>query len=126
MKNSFKLAALFLLLGTGAFAAPPTRLKSPAPTLADRVSLIPLHLKSGFAVMVDKREPGKSVVMIYDNDQNVIFKDVLTKRGTAEKKYILSSLNNGNYTVEVFSKNHDIKTRFNVYNRRGRQVVHLM
>src|SRR6185312_2886675 len=80
MKNSFKLAALFLLLGTGAFAAPPTRLKSPAPTLAERVSLIPLHLKSGFAVMVDKREPGKSVVMIYDNDQNVIFKDVLTKR----------------------------------------------
>jgi len=125
MKKSINWIALFLLLGTGAFAAAPAKAKNYHAKPAVKVSFIPLRLKSGFAVMVDKQEPGKSMVIIYDNDQNVVFKDVLTKETRAEKKYILSYLDDGNYTVEVFSKNHDIKTPFRVYNRGEHKVVHL-
>jgi hypothetical protein len=125
MKKLINLVVLFLLLGTSAFAAIPAKLKTPNAKPNEQVSFIPLRLKSGFAVMVNKLEPGKSVVIFYDNDQNVIFKDVLTKGTKAEKKYILSELDDGDYSVEVYSKNHDIKTHFSVYNRGERKVSHM-
>jgi len=125
MKKLINLGVLFLLLGTSAFAAIPAKSKAPIAKPNEQVSFIPLRLKSGFAIMVNKLEPGKSVVIFYDNDQNVIFKDVLTKGTKAEKKYILSSLDDGDYTVEVYSKNHDIKTQFSVYNRGERKVSHM-
>jgi len=125
MKKSINWIVLFLLLGTGTFATTPERFKNRNAKPGYKVSLIPLRLKSGFAVMVDKQEPGKSMVIFYDNNQDVVFKDVLTKETKAEKKYILSYLDDGNYTVEVFSKNHDIKTPFRVYNRGERKIVHL-
>jgi hypothetical protein len=44
----------------------------------------------------------------------------------AEKKYILSDLDNGDYTVEVFSKSHDIKTSFYVYDSGKKKIVHMI
>lgn len=125
MKKSINWVVLFLLLGASAFATIPAKFKSHNAKLNDKVSFIPLRLKSGFAVMVNKQEPGKSMVLIYDSDKNVVFKDLLTNKTKAEKKYILSYLDNGDYTVEVFSKNHDVKTQFSVYNRGERKIVHL-
>jgi len=125
MKKSINLFVLLLLLGTSAFAAIPAKFKNHNAKLSDKVSFIPLRLKTGFAVMVDKQEPGKSTVIIYDDDQNVVFKDLLTKETKGEKKYILSQLDDGDYTVEVYSKNHDIKRQFSVYSKGERKMAHL-
>jgi len=54
--------------------------------------------------------------MIYDQDQNVIFKDVLPKDKTMEKGYILNQLDNGDYTIEVTSNKQVVKKDIHVYN----------
>ncbi|MGZ3767612.1 MAG: hypothetical protein ACXVA2_23310, partial [Mucilaginibacter sp.] len=86
----------------------------------------PLHASRGFAVLVDKAEAGNSEVIIYDNDNNTVFKDRLSKGSRSEKKYILSNLENGTYTVEVFSKNHDVKTKFCIYNKGEKRIVDII
>ncbi|MDB5136454.1 MAG: hypothetical protein JWP37_3057 [Mucilaginibacter sp.] len=124
MKKSITLAAL-LLFGIGVSSTAFAKPKSHKISAHEQVSLIPLREYKGFAVMVDKRVPGKSLVMIYDKDNNVVFKDLLTKGTKAEKKYILSDLDNGDYKVEVFSKGHDIKTQFYVYHAGQKKIIRL-
>jgi len=124
MKNAFKLAALFLLLGTSAFASAPKHNRLPMKP-REQVSFIPLKTHKGFAIMVDKAEPGTSLVMIYDNNKNVVYKDCLTKFMKNEKKYIFTNLDDGDYTVEVYSKNHDIQTQFSVYSLGEGKLVHM-
>jgi hypothetical protein len=126
MKTSIKLAALLMIFSTGAFASTHNRY-NPRVNVHDQVSLIPLHQKEGFAVMVDKAGPGKSLVIIYDQDKNAIFKDLLTNGNVrSEKKYLLSELANGTYTVEVFSKNHVVKTQFHIYNKGQKRIVDIV
>src|ERR1700710_1677201 len=123
MKTPIKLIALFFLLSTGAFAKPSYNHNHHIMNTNNQVSLIPLHHSRGFAVMVDKAEPGSSVVIVYDSDQNVVFKDCLTKSMRNEKKYLLHELANGQYTVEVYAKGHDVKTKFYIYNKGDRRIV---
>ncbi len=124
MKKSILFSALGLLLGLGVSST-----AAPKPThdrdLSARagVSIIPLRHEAGFAVMVDKQMPGNSVVMITNQDESYNFKDLLTKGSSAEKKYNLSKLDAGNYTLEVFTKGHDIKTNFYVYNKPQGKVI---
>jgi hypothetical protein len=125
MKKSIKLAVLFLLLGMGVSSTVSAKTKNHTAKAREQVSLIPLHAKGGFAVVVDKQEPGKSVVIISDRDNNVVYKDLLTKGTRAEKKYNFTNLDDGYYTVEVFSKGHDIKTHFLVYTRGQKKMVRL-
>ena len=125
MKTPIKLIALFLLLSTGAFAKPSHNHHTM--NSYNQVSLIPLHHIRGFAVMVDKAGPGKSLVIIYDQEKNAIFKDLLTNGNVrSEKKYFLSELDNGTYTVEVFSKNHVVKTQFHIYNKGQKRIVEIV
>ncbi|HVV56319.1 MAG TPA: hypothetical protein VHC47_13385 [Mucilaginibacter sp.] len=127
MKKLIMLASAALLVCTGAFAAKPAKApKHNKMYMHEQVSLIPLHQEPGFAVMVDKELAGKTTVIIDDNDGNTVFKDMLTKGTRAEKKYNLSKLAAGNYTVEVFSKGHDVKTRFYVYNKSRGKVIFLV
>jgi hypothetical protein len=131
MKKFVTRAALLLILGVGVcstVSAKPNNHRTSHKNMQthEQVSFIPLHQKGGFAVMVDKLEPGSSMVIIYDQYQNVVFKDRLTKGMKAEKKYILSNLDNGDYTVEVFSKAHDIKTSFYVYDNGRKKIVHMI
>ena len=125
MKSSIKLGALSLLMSVGAFAASakPRHHKMDMSMNKQQVSIIPLRQEPGFAVMVDKQMPSRSMVIISDPDENMVFKDVLTDGTKAEKKYNLSQLDAGNYTIEVFSKGHDIKTNFYVYNKSGGKVI---
>ncbi|MEO6978635.1 MAG: hypothetical protein ABI113_09665, partial [Mucilaginibacter sp.] len=51
---------------------------------------------------------------IYDQDKNVLRKDVLTANGS--KGYVLSSLENGNYTMEVTTAGQVVKKNIHVYN----------
>ena len=114
MKKSITLAALLLALGTSVFAATPA--KSTVSNSKDEVSFVPLKSDNGFGIRVDKETAGKSIVIFYDNDHNIIFKDLLSKGTSAQKGYVLSDLDYGDYTVEVVSKNQTIKKQLHVYN----------
>jgi hypothetical protein len=130
MKSSIKLGALGLLMSLGAItvSAKPRHHKKDMPMDKQVVSIIPLKNDRGFAVRVDKTLPGKSMVMIYNENNDNIFNDRLTKGTTGEKKYLLRELDNGKYTVEVYSKGHDIKTDFYIYHNTvsKKRVVDIM
>ena len=125
MKKSILLGALAMLLGLGvsSTAAPKPRNHSEDLSARAGISIIPLRHEPGFAVMVDKQMPANSMVIISNPDGTYNFKDLLTKNTTGEKKYNLSALNAGNYTLEVFTKGHDIKTNFYVYNKPAGKVI---
>jgi hypothetical protein len=125
MKRSITLTALCLLMGVGAIASTPKPRHHKMNVSMDKqqVSIIPLRQEPGFAVMVDKQMPARSMVIITNDDESMIFKDVLTDGTTAEKKYNLSKLDAGNYTLEVFTKGHDVKTNFYVYNKSQGKVI---
>ena len=101
MKTSIKLIAmfLFLLMGTGAFAS--IHPKANRNMSNNRVSLVPLKHSRGFAIMVDKNEPGNSVVFICDINGDCIFKYKLQNGLNSETKYLTTQLPDGQYTVEV-------------------------
>jgi hypothetical protein len=110
MKKTIAIAALILGIGTSVFAAAPA--KSGAPKAGDKVSFASLKDDKGFAVMV---EAGKSVVIVYDKDGTVIFKDLLSKGDAAQKGYVITSLDEGNYTVEVKTGKDVVSKTIHVY-----------
>ena len=108
MKNSIKLTALFLLATTGLFAAVQAKaLKADVPSVT--ISTLALH--KGIAV---KAAGAKSIVMIYDQDKNVLRKDVLARN--TSKGYVLNALENGDYTMEITSNKKTVKKNIHVYN----------
>ncbi|HZX59624.1 MAG TPA: hypothetical protein VFE54_12895 [Mucilaginibacter sp.] len=109
MKKTIALAALILGLGTSVFAAVPAKLKAPK---AEKVSFTSLKDDKGFGVSV---EAGKSIVMFYDANNNVIFKDLLSKGGAAVKGYVVTGLEDGDYTVEVAANKSVVTKHIHVY-----------
>jgi hypothetical protein len=120
MKKSITLAAILLALGTSVFAK--GAIKGNTDKTDAGISFTPLKSDNGFAVKVEKDAPGKSMVIIYDAAANVVFKDVLTKGTEAEKAYVLSNLDNGDYTVEVASKTQSVKKQIHVYDEGGNKT----
>ncbi len=117
MKASIKLTALFLLASTGLFAATPAKsTHRVTPPAKDMITFSTLSSSRGIAVSVDKNESGKAIVMIYDNDKNVLRKDILTSGRATEKGYVLNTLDNGDYTIEVTTNKHVVKKAIHVYN----------
>ena len=112
MKKSITLAALLLALGTSVFAAPG---KPKHHGIENEVAFVPLKTDDGFGVMVDKPTPGKTVLIVYDNDHNVIYKDLLSKNAQGAKEYSVSSLENGDYTVEIVTDKQSEKKQMHVY-----------
>lgn len=124
MKTSIKLAALFLLmfLGTGAFASIHIKSYHKAKHTTSQVSLVPLKHSRGFAIMIDQNMPGSSIVMISDINGDVFFKHRLQNGMRNETKYLTTQLEEGQYTVEVYSKDRDVKTKFYIYNNGSRRI----
>lgn len=130
MKTSIGLTALALLFSAGAFAATPkphhhkTEMNMNKPV----VSIIPLKEDRGFAARIDKMDDNKTVVIVYNNDGDAIFKDRLSNNRMGEKKYLLRDLDDGKYTLEVYSKGRDVKTNFFIYYNTitKRRVVDIM
>jgi len=108
MKKSIKLSALFLLLSAGIFA-------STAANAKDIITVSALKKQQGVAVNVAKANTGKTVVRIYDNDNHLILKDFLPNKTEVSKGYILSNLDNGDYTLEVTSNNEVVKKTLHIY-----------
>ena len=108
MKKIIILATLVLGLGSSVFAATPAKSSSDDKA----VSFGNLSDRPGFAVKVDAE---KSVVIIYDKDHNVIFKDKISKGLPTEKGYVISRLDYGDYTVEVKTETADVVKQMHVY-----------
>ena len=53
--------------------------------------------------------------MIYDQNKNVLRKDVLTSNGNMEKAYVLNKLDEGDYTLEVIANKQTVKKNIHVY-----------
>jgi hypothetical protein len=114
MKKTIAIASLILGLGTSVFAATPAKPEGPA--AAQSVSFSGLDDNNGVAVKVGAE---KSVVMIYDHDGNVIFKDQISRGLPAEKGYNLKGLDYGDYTIEVKTEKSDVKKSVHVYDDEG-------
>ena len=112
MKKSIALGALLVVLGTSVFAATP---KTGGDKKAEELSFVQLNKDNGFGVKVDKEEAGKSFIMIYDADHNLIYKDMVSKEATGEKGYLITKLEVGDYTVEAFSKGPSVTRKMHVY-----------
>ena len=109
MKKTIAIAALILVAGTSVFAAPG---KSKAPKANNTVSFTTSVKENAFSVKVAAE---KAVVIIYDQDGNAIYKDLVSKGLPTEKSYNVSNLELGNYTVEIKSEQSDIKKQMHVY-----------
>jgi hypothetical protein len=108
MKNSIKLSALFLLLSAGIFASNTASAK-------DVITLSALRHDRGVAVNITKADAFKSLLKIYYNQDNILFKDFLPNKPEATKGYVLTNLDNGDYTFEVTSNKETIKKTLHVY-----------
>ncbi len=126
MKNSIKLSALFLLFSTGLFAAMPAKHgNAKASSIKHMVTFSTLPSKRGIEISVDKNAPGKAVVLIYNWDNDVIWKDALKKDKGMQKTYILNTLDNGNYTVEVMINKQIVQKTAHVYYKGDAKMVSL-
>lgn len=113
MKKSIKLSALLVLLTAALFTVNPVK-AAPAKT-TDEVEFTSLPASNGIDIKVSKSEAGKTIIIIYDQDKNVLRKDVLSGAQTAEKGYILTSLDNGDYTIEVTSGKKVVTEEVHIY-----------
>jgi hypothetical protein len=113
MKKSITLVALLLAIGTTVFAATPA--KTTDKSAKDEISFVQLKSDQGFGVQIDKETAGKSIVIIYDNEHNVIFKDLLSKGASGTKGYLVTSLETGDYTVEVVTKGQSVEKKMHIY-----------
>jgi hypothetical protein len=126
MKHSIKLSVLFLLFSTGIFAAVPSKpIKHVAPSIKGMVSFSSTPSKRGVAIRVNENAADKAVVMIYNWDNDVVWKDVLKKNKGMGKAYNLSQLDNGNYTVEVTLNKQMVRKTAHVYYRGDTKFVQL-
>lgn len=124
MKNAFKLSAVLLLFSTGVFAANPAKHHSAkAAPINDMVTFSTLPSKRGIEIAVDKNAPGEAVVLIYNWDNDVIWKDALKKDKGMQKAYILNNLDNGNYTVEVMVNKQMVRRTAHVYYKGDAKMV---
>ena len=110
MKKTIAIAALILGLGISAYAAPK------APKTDAGVSFTSLKNDKGFGVKVAAE---KSVVIFYDANGEVIFKDRLSNGLPTEKGYNISALSNGDYKVEVKTETGAVTKRIHVYEDGG-------
>jgi hypothetical protein len=113
MKKSIALAALLAVIGTSVFAA--TAPVKTGDKTADEIAFVQSKKDNAFGVKIEKETAGKAVVIVYDDASNVIFKDVLSKGESGEKNYLITSLETGDYTVEVVSKGQTVKKHMHVY-----------
>jgi hypothetical protein len=123
MKASIKLTALFLLASTGLFAAAPAKTTDPTnPAAKEVITFSSLPSLRGVDIKVEGREPAKAIVMIYDQDHNVIYKDALPAYKKMEKGYILNQLEYGDYTIEVTAGKQVVTKDIHVYDENRRRV----
>lgn len=117
MKKSIKLFSVVLLLSINPFAGVHAKaIRSNYLQKTDVITFSSLPSRKGIEVKFKKGTPGKAIVIIYDSYNSVLRKDILSSAKSLEKGYILTSLDNGDYTVEVTFNKQVMKKSIHVYN----------
>jgi hypothetical protein len=125
MKNSIKLSALLLLAGTGIFAAGATAkpIHPMTSSIKGMVTFSPVPSRRGVEIKVNENAPGKALVIIYNYENDMVWKDVLSQKKGMDKAYILNQLDNGNYTIEVTLNKQVVKKIAHVYYKGDSKLV---
>ncbi|MDF2431928.1 MAG: hypothetical protein JWP44_1559 [Mucilaginibacter sp.] len=121
MKTSIKLTALFLLASVSVFAASPVKVVADGGASKEMVTFSSLPSNKGLNIKVSNPEASKAVVIVYNQDGQAIFKDVMSKFKTMEKGYILTQLEVGDYTLEVTANHQTVKKALRVYDDEGKK-----
>ncbi|HZY40218.1 MAG TPA: hypothetical protein VFE53_26375 [Mucilaginibacter sp.] len=112
MKKTIKLAALFLV-ASAAFVTVASAKGTAAAD--DQITFSSLPSLRGVEIKVNSTAPSKAIVMIYDANDNVIYKDALPAYKAMQKGYILDQLENGDYTIVVKENHTEVKKEIHVY-----------
>lgn len=120
MKTTIK-AAIVALIASAAFATVATA-KDGTPA-KDEITVTSLPSLKGIDVKVNSSRPKKAVVIIYDENDNVIYKDALPAYKSMEKGYILNQLGYGDYTIEIMEHHSVVKKEIHVYEDGGKTFL---
>jgi len=112
MKKTIKLAAL-VLLASATFATVASA--KGTPSADDQITFSSLPSQRGVEIKVNSTTPSKAIVMVYDANNNVIFKDAMPAYKAMQKGYILDQLENGDYTIVVSENQSVVKKEVHVY-----------
>jgi len=112
MKKTIKLAAL-VLLASATFATVASA--KGTPSADDQITFSSLPSQRGVEIKVNSTTPSKAIVMVYDANNNVIFKDAMPAYKAMQKGYILDQLENGDYTIVVSENKSVVKKEVHVY-----------
>jgi hypothetical protein len=115
MKNTLKLTALALLLSSGLFAAAPNTGHKMATGKQDKIVFYTLPSQRGIDLRVKKADAGTTIVTIFDDQGNVLQRDVMNKTDI-RRGYNFTQLDEGDYTIVVSSKNQVFKRKIHIYN----------
>lgn len=119
MKNSIKLTALLVLMSAGVYAASPVKGIPPAKA---EISFSAMPADRGINVKINNDKVEKAVVMVYDANGKVIFKNSMPKNKAMERGYVLNQLDNGDYTIEVAAGKQSVKKYVHVFDRDQKKV----
>jgi len=127
MKHSIKLLAMGLLLSTGLYAAVPVKPTTPKTSpIKGIVSFSQLPTKRGIEIKLNDPTAGKAAVVVYDWNNDIVWKEPLSSKKGLDKGLVLSQLDNGNYTVEVIlNKRMVAKKTAHVYYKGDSKFVQL-
>lgn len=117
MKKSIKLSAIlfFISICTGMAANAQPKAFDPMLTGKNVINFSLLQSNAGVDVKVGESHFGKVVIIIADEYENVLLKQVLSTGKQIEKEYLLYKLENGIYFIDVRSGKKDVKKHIRVY-----------
>jgi hypothetical protein len=116
MKKVINMAVVFVLMNTALFAAIPAQPTNVEPPANNKITFHPLPSNAGVDVQVEKKAPGNVIVIILDEYGNVYLKEILPVDQYMKRDYILTKLDNGDYTIEVTSNKKVTRKDLRVYN----------
>ena len=126
MKKKFSLSALLIFAAAGLFAAAPVKpVHGNDPSIKSMIKFAQLPTKRGIEIKLAPDAPGKAVVLIYDWDNDIVWKDALSPKKGMDRAFNLSQLDNGNYTVEVMLNKQMVKKTAHVYYKGDTKFVSL-
>jgi hypothetical protein len=114
MKKTIRLAALALLLSSGVYAAAPKPAHKMMAGKQDNIVFYTLPSQRGIDLRIKKAEQGKTVVTIFDDNGNVLQKDVMNKTDI-RRGYNFTQLDEGDYSIEISSNGQVFKRKIHIY-----------
>ena len=126
MKKKFNLSALLILAAASLFAAAPVKpVHGNDPSVKSMIKFAQLPANRGIEIKLAADAPDKAIVMIYNWDNDIVWRDVLSPKKGMDRGYILSFLDNGNYTVEVMLNKQMVRKTAHVYYKGDTKFVTL-